>query len=103
MNKALLLGLLMVSSPALAAPKGDATAAALQSCLDNPANASTASQVDCETVAARSYDRRLNSAYAALISALPSAAAQELRQSQRAWLAFRDAETGAIGGIFATR
>ena len=103
MHKALFLVLLLAASPALAAPQGDSTATALQRCLDRPDNASTAGQVDCETEAAHGYDRRLNTAYAALIRALPPKAAQQLRQSQRAWLAFRDAERVASGAIFATR
>ena len=51
----------------------------------------------------RNYDRRMNAAYAALVRRLPSAAADRLRQSQRAWLAFRDAEATTRGAIYATR
>ena len=103
MNNALAVALLVMSSPALAANSADSTGVALQRCLDDPANASTAGQVECEATAARTYDQRMNAAYAALLSALPPKAAQQLRQSQRAWLAFRDAERAAAGQIFATR
>lgn len=103
MNNSLIVALLMMSGPALAAQSADPTGAALQRCLDDPLNASTARQVECEATAARTYDQRMNAAYAALLSALPPKAAQQLRQSQRAWLAFRDAERAAAGGIFATR
>lgn len=103
MQKALFLALWAVASPVLAAPKTDPTETALQRCLDSPAKASTSGQVECETTAARSYDRRMNAAYATLLSALPANAAQALRQSQRAWVAFRDAEGRAIGALIATR
>jgi uncharacterized protein YecT (DUF1311 family) len=87
---------------AAAVPR-DATAVELDRCLALPANASTAGQTDCETAAMRGYDRRMNVTYAALMSRLPAAAADRLRRSQRAWLAFRDAEAQARGAIFATR
>jgi uncharacterized protein YecT (DUF1311 family) len=102
-NKAFFAVLLITAGPALAAPQADPTAIALQSCLDNPADASTAGQVDCETSAARSYDRRMNAAYSALMRNLPTRAAQQLQKSQRAWLAFHNAEEGASEGVFATR
>jgi uncharacterized protein YecT (DUF1311 family) len=93
------------SLPALAASAqaGDRDAAALTRCLGDAANASTAGQTDCEAAAARAYDRRMNAAYAALRHALPPAAAQQLRQSQRAWLAFRNAEAQARDAFYATR
>jgi uncharacterized protein YecT (DUF1311 family) len=104
MNQVLLAAMLMVSSPVLAAaPTSDATATALRRCLDDPANAATAGQVECEMKATRSYDRSMNAAYATVVTALPPKAAQQLRRSQRAWLAFRDSEGAAIGAIFETR
>ncbi|WP_183111274.1 lysozyme inhibitor LprI family protein [Sphingomonas sp. So64.6b] len=86
-----------------ATPQGDATAVALTRCLDDAANASTAGQTQCEVDAARAYDRRMNAAYAILMRTLPRPAAQTLRQTQQAWLAFRDAESKARGALFATR
>jgi uncharacterized protein YecT (DUF1311 family) len=96
------LAALLFGAPAVAAP-GDPTAAALARCLDDAANASTAGQTDCEASALRAYDQRMNLAYAALLRSLPAAAGQQLRRSQRLWLAFRDAERSAIGAIHATR
>ncbi len=95
---------LTIPSVALAAAVPlDATAIALDRCLALPANASTAGQTDCEMAAMRSYDRRMNVAYAALMSRLPAAAADRLRRSQRAWLVFPDTEAQARRAIFATR
>ena len=81
----------------------DPDATALARCLDDPSNAATSGQTDCEARAARAYDRRMNAAYAALLRELPPAVAQQFRQSQRAWLAFRDAEARARDAFYATR
>ena len=103
MKRTLLVILLLAPNLAVAATSGDRTAATLQSCLDSPSNAATSGQVDCEAAAAKRYDQRMNSAYTALLRALPAKAAQQLQQSQRAWLAFRDAEGTAASALFATR
>jgi len=81
----------------------DPTADALDRCLTLPANTPTAGQTDCEALAARSYDRRMNTAYAALLHRLPPKIGEQLRRSQRAWLAFRDSEAAARQAIYATR
>lgn len=94
---------LVASLPAVADPAEDQTAAALSRCLALAANASTAGQVECEATALRNYDRRMNLAYAALLRRLPAAAAARLRQTQRAWIAYRDAETASRAALYATR
>jgi uncharacterized protein YecT (DUF1311 family) len=45
----------------------------------------------------------MNLAYAALLRRLSAPAAQSLRQSQRAWITFRDAEDRARNALYATR
>jgi uncharacterized protein YecT (DUF1311 family) len=103
---ALALTAALAASPALAAaaaPPKDPTEAALDRCLNQPTGYSTAGQTDCEAQANRAYDRRMNVAYAALIKTLPAPAAQQLRQAQRAWLAFQTAERTAAGALYATR
>ncbi|MES2058373.1 MAG: lysozyme inhibitor LprI family protein [Pseudomonadota bacterium] len=86
-----------------AAPERDATEAALDRCLELPANASTAGQVDCEQIAAKAYDRRMNLSYGTLMRRLPAKAAHQLQQSQRAWLVYRDGELSAQSSLYATR
>ena len=104
MTRAWLLLTLLASPADLAAmPSADPTCARLARCLEGEANASTAGQTECETTALRDYDRRMNLAYAALLRRLPARAAQSLRQSQRAWIIFRDAEDRARAAIYATR
>ena len=100
MKVMLLLALVATGAQAKAS---DADAVTLSKCLDDPANASTGGQSECESAAARSYDRRMNVAYAALLRKLPAAAGARLRVSQRAWLAFRDAEAAARGALYETR
>jgi uncharacterized protein YecT (DUF1311 family) len=81
----------------------DQTDTALARCLDDPGNASTAGQTECQAGATRAWDRRMNAAYATLIKCLPAEAGQRLRLSQRAWLAFRDADAQAQTAFYATR
>jgi uncharacterized protein YecT (DUF1311 family) len=104
-TKAVLACLLVLASPArlMGASLDDPTAATLDRCLSDPANASTAGQTECEAAALSDYDRRMNAAYATLMHKLPEKAAQQLRLSQRAWLSFRDSETKARDALYETR
>src|ERR1700761_1798840 len=52
--------LLILSAPARAATPSDLTALALDKCLNDPGNASTGGQTDCEETAAKAYDQRMN-------------------------------------------
>lgn len=81
----------------------DPTADTLDRCLNDPANGSTAGQTECEAAATGDYDRRMNAAYATLMHELQREAAQQLRLSQRAWLAFRDSEAKARDALYETR
>ena len=102
MKTGLAMALALVPSRAAAAI-ADPTATALARCVDDPVNASTAGQTECETAATKAYDARMNRAYAALTKRLPVAAVRQLREAQHAWLAFRDAERRARTAIYATR
>jgi len=73
-------------------------------------HANAQSQAEMNRQAAKDFekvDAELNSAYAALMAKLPDAESkQKLKESQRAWLAFRDAEAafqadGERGGSMA--
>lgn len=104
MCKLLAAFLLTLSSGALAATTpADPTEAALQRCLDAPTGMSTAGQTECESAAWHGYDRRMNTAYTALMRHLPAAAGTRLRAAQRAWLAFRTAEDAARMALYETR
>lgn len=64
----------------------------LDACLASSAANSTAGQVDCGAKAAASWDRELNQVYQKLLKTLDPTSEALLRNSQRQWLAFRDAE-----------
>jgi uncharacterized protein YecT (DUF1311 family) len=86
-----------------AAAPVDPTGAALARCLAGGDAASTGGQSDCAAAARQGYDRLMNRAYARLLRRLPADAAQSLRRSQRAWLAFRMREDATRAALFATR
>lgn len=103
--KSIALLFLACTAPGTAATTAshDQTDAALAQCLDDPVNASTAGQTDCQARAKQAWDRRMNAAYATLMKRLPVEAGQRLRVSQRAWLAFRDADAQARIAFYAAR
>ena len=90
-------------APLLASGLKDPTAETLDRCLNDPDHGSTSGQTECEATATDDYDHRMNAAYATLMHKLPREAAQQLRLSQRAWLAFRDAEAKARDALYETR
>ena len=63
-------------------------------------HANAQSQAEMNRQAAKDFhkaDAELNSAYAALMAKLPDAEGKEkLKESQRAWIAFRDAEAAFV-------
>jgi uncharacterized protein YecT (DUF1311 family) len=65
-------------------------------------HANAQSQAEMNRQAAKDFekaDAELNSAYAALMTKLPDAGSkQKLKESQRAWVAFRDAEAAFAAG-----
>ena len=74
--------------PAPRSPKAIDTS--LDACMQN--HVSTAEMVDCAGAAARAYDATLNATYQALLAGLDAKSAQKLRDAQRKWLQFRDAD-----------
>ncbi len=59
--------------------------------------ASTAETVDCTVAKTKTWDQRLNAAYAALLKAADPEAREPLRKAQRIWLQYRDANCGFYG------
>ena len=76
--------------------------AALVAFPTSPANAQ--SQAEMNHQAAKDFhkaDAQLNRTYAALMAKLPDAESKrKLKESQRAWIAFRDAETAFVAYQF---
>ena len=61
---------------------------------------SAAEIVDCVKASAKTWDRRMNGAYKALMSRSDPAQKQPLKAAQRGWVEYRDANCGfyAAGG-----
>lgn len=72
---------------------------ALSVCLDK--DYTTVGMIDCASTAYESWDDELNKQYRALLVKLSPADAAKLKDSQRKWLAFRDAEVSLIDSIYA--
>ena len=79
-----------------------------ENCHNSSATQTTMDMVDCELTAAEKWDQELNKYYKALMSQLNKEQQEHLRQSQRKWIAFRDAEfifsekiysDGSMGGL----
>lgn len=60
----------------------------------------TADMVVCADQEYQRLDQELNRVYAALLAEMTPAQAQSLRDAQRRWLSFRDAEFNAINGVY---
>jgi len=95
--RALLLVLLMLPLPAVAADQ-DPLDAALDACLAKPEGLSTPGMVDCTSDTIRAWDKRMNEVYRRVMAGLDPKSRELLRASQRRWVAFREAEHEAMGG-----
>lgn len=70
---------------------------ALEDCLGTAANQTTAGMVDCYGKAIQAADKALNRTWQKLMKALPPSEQAALKESQKAWLRFRDEEMKALG------
>jgi uncharacterized protein YecT (DUF1311 family) len=64
----------------------------LTECLDAPDGQSTAGMIGCAGEAYEAWDGALNEAYAALRDGMDEDSAAKLKEAQRKWIAYRDAE-----------
>ena len=69
-----------------------------EACLDK--DSSTAGMITCLDEAIKSWDAELNRVYKALQSELNANAQKELKEAQRQWIKYRDAEFEAIGALY---
>ncbi|HEX4166819.1 MAG TPA: lysozyme inhibitor LprI family protein [Bryobacteraceae bacterium] len=88
----LTFALLLGTNTAPAQDTKDPIDKAMDACLAGPGGNNTVGQVDCAAKAAASWDRELNQVYQKLLKTLDPSSQTLLRNSQRQWLAFRDAE-----------
>ena len=69
----------------------------LDACLGD--EMSTQGMVECYGAAYEAWDAALNDAYGALMKTLTAEEAGKLRDAQRAWIAFRDAESNFLASL----
>jgi uncharacterized protein YecT (DUF1311 family) len=85
--------LLTAPPPRLNAQQGTHTSASYAACLDKAAGGTPAMQ-ECIMLEHERQDRRLNTSYEALIGSVTEERRAQLRDAQRKWIAFRDANCG---------
>ena len=90
--------LFVVGAMPASALEGDEIGSALDAALAE--GLSTADQVAAIERAAAEWDALLNRRYRALEAGLPADSGAVLKQSQRAWIHFRDAEFHTLAGIY---
>jgi uncharacterized protein YecT (DUF1311 family) len=95
---------LMALAPALATANEIADQhpieAELLRCMETPEGMSTQGMRHCIDQANSAWDKELNRIWTELMAELAPAAKQQLRLSQRQWLAFRDAEYEALDSAY---
>lgn len=74
--------------------------AELERCLGTADGSTTFGSIACLDAAQTAWDRELNRVYGELRRSLSPAGQTALRDAQRRWIAWRDAETAAIGTIY---
>lgn len=70
----------------------------MDACIDK--DPSTRGMIECMDAAKVKWDVELNKYYKLLMSTLNDSSKASLRESQRKWIEFRDAEIDAIGDIY---
>lgn len=96
---AVALAMALAATTGLAQAPVDPIDERLQAALEQ--DPSTADQLAAIAAARAAWDARLNAVYRELLASLSPDAAAALRTSQRAWLAFRDAEERALDALYA--
>lgn len=67
----------------------------LDKCLAAPEGQTTAGMVDCTHNAYIAYDKQLNDVYKKALAGVDKESADKIRESQRKWIAWRDAQQAA--------
>ncbi|MEM6615963.1 MAG: lysozyme inhibitor LprI family protein [Pseudomonadota bacterium] len=73
---------------------------ASRDCLETPGNDTTFGMSACTSNSYLAWDKVLNDRYAALREKVPSKIFETLRDAQRAWITYRDADCSLAGKAF---
>ena len=79
----------------LAAWAADPIDDALERCLKTPHGQTTAGMTECTHTAYQAYDRQMNTLYQAVMAKSDPVSREAIRNAQRAWLAYRNAQKAA--------
>lgn len=91
---------LLLGSPVLEASESHPIEAKLAACMETPEGMSTHGTLRCIHQANSAWDAELNRIWGELMHELGPDAKQQLKLSQRQWLAFRDAEIKALAAAY---
>jgi len=83
---------LLQGLPAVAQEAEEDPGDALNECLAKPVAETTQGMVECLDAAYIAWDKELNAVYKQVIETLDPRSAELLKEAQRAWIAYRDAE-----------
>lgn len=99
MSRRILAAMLLAGALALPALADDEDPidAALSKCLDG--EMSTQGMVECYGAAYESWDAALNATYGSVMKTLSAEEGAALKEAQRAWIRFRDAESTFLASL----
>ncbi|MEP7455941.1 lysozyme inhibitor LprI family protein [Phyllobacterium sp. SB3] len=78
----------------------DVVTAELDKCLETPEGQTTSGMVECTHNAYLAYDKQLNDVYKKALASVDKESADKIRESQRKWIAWRDAQRAADSGAW---
>lgn len=95
-RRALFLIMTVLVAPIAAAQqKVDPIEARMETCLGTPAGQTTSGMTDCSHQAYLAYDKRMNDVYQRVMHSVDPQSRVLIRNAQRQWLAYRDAQRQA--------
>lgn len=92
------IALCLASTVVIAAETQSPIDKTTQACMDK--NSSTLGMRECLDKAFKEWDKELNKVYNTLLKELSATGKENLKNSQKQWLTYRDAEFKAIGAIY---
>jgi uncharacterized protein YecT (DUF1311 family) len=93
LHKRAAIALVLAGSAPLASASDDNLSSRFSSCMDRSGGV-TVEMLNCIGAETKQHDARLNRVYKQAMGQLSAARQQQLRDAQRAWLKYRDANCG---------
>ncbi|MEK8121676.1 lysozyme inhibitor LprI family protein [Methylocystis sp. IM4] len=93
-----LIVLAIFLTPAFAGDAADPIAAEADKCFKTPQGETTAGMTACSHQAYIAYDKQMNELYRRVMESVDPQSQERIREAQRRWLAYRDAQRRADDG-----